>query len=46
VRFTWDPEKSQLNLRDRKFDFAFASLTCDGLTVERVDKRQDYGECG
>jgi uncharacterized protein len=44
VRFTWDPDKSQLNLRDRDFDFAFATLIFDGPTLERVDNRQDYGE--
>ena len=44
MRFTWDPDKSQLNLRDRGFDFAFATLIFDGPTLERVDDRQDYGE--
>ncbi|MGH7636800.1 MAG: BrnT family toxin [Gemmatimonadaceae bacterium] len=44
MRFTWDPDKSQLNLRDRGFDFAFATLIFDGPTLERVDYRQDYGE--
>jgi uncharacterized protein len=44
VRFTWDPDKSQLNLRERGFDFAFDTLLFDGPTVERVDNRLDYGE--
>ena len=44
MRLTWDPEKSRLNLRDRKFDFAFASLIFEAPTVERVDNRHDYGE--
>ena len=34
------------NLRDRGFgfDFAFAALIFDGLTVEIEDRRHDYGE--
>ena len=44
VRFVWDPAKSDANLRDRGFDFAFASLVFDGPTVEVEDRRQDYGE--
>jgi uncharacterized protein len=44
VRFTWDPAKSEANLRERGFDFLFATLAFDGPTFERVDDRQDYGE--
>jgi uncharacterized DUF497 family protein len=44
VRFDWDPRKSDRNLADRGFDFAFASLIFDGPTLERVDTREDYGE--
>jgi uncharacterized protein len=44
VRFTWDPTKSQVNLRDRGFDFEFATLIFLGPTVERIDTREDYGE--
>jgi uncharacterized DUF497 family protein len=44
VRFTWDPEKSERNLTERGFDFAFASLAFAGPTLERIDTRQDYGE--
>ena len=42
--FTWDAKKSDDNLRDRGFDFAFASLIFDGVTVEVEDRRRDYGE--
>jgi uncharacterized DUF497 family protein len=44
VRFGWDRRKSARNLRERAFDFAFATLVFDGPTLERDDKRRDYGE--
>lgn len=44
VRFAWDAEKSEVNLRERGFDFEFASLVFAGLTLEREDARRDYGE--
>lgn len=44
MRFSWDPEKSDANYRDRGFDFAFASLIFAGPTLEREDTRRDYGE--
>ena len=44
MRFTWDAVKSDANLRDRGFDFAFASLIFDGVTVVVEDRRHDYGE--
>ena len=44
MRFTWDPEKSERNLAERAFDFAFATLAFTGPTLERIDTRQDYGE--
>lgn len=44
MRFSWDPEKSDANYRDRGFDFAFASLIFEGPTLEREDTRRDYGE--
>jgi len=45
VRFSWDEQKSTRNLRDRGFDFAFATLIFEGPTLEREDTRRDYGEC-
>jgi uncharacterized DUF497 family protein len=44
VRFEWDEDKSDTNLAERGFDFAFASLIFDGPTVEVEDRRLDYGE--
>lgn len=44
MRFTWDARKSTRNLRERGFDFAFATQVFDERTVERVDTRRDYGE--
>jgi hypothetical protein len=44
VGFVWNLAKSQRNLRERGFDFEFASLVFAGPTLERVDDRRDYGE--
>lgn len=44
MRFDWDPDKSERNLTERGFDFAFATLLFAGPTLERIDTRQDYGE--
>jgi hypothetical protein len=44
VRFGWDARKSNRNLRERGFDFDFATQIFDGITVERTDTRRDYGE--
>ena len=44
MRFAWDRDKSDTNLRDRGFDFAFATLIFDGPTVEVEDRRRDYRE--
>jgi uncharacterized DUF497 family protein len=44
VRFTWNRTKSDANLRERGFDFAFASLVFDGPTLVAEDTRRDYGE--
>ena len=43
-RFGWDARKSSQNLRERGFDFEFATLVFDGPTLEREDTRRDYGE--
>lgn len=42
--FEWDEAKSEANLRERGFDFAYAALIFDGPTLEWDDVRQDYGE--
>jgi hypothetical protein len=44
MRFEWDAEKSEANLRERGFDFAFATLIFEGSTLEKQDRRRDYGE--
>jgi uncharacterized protein len=44
MHFEWDAEKSEANLKERGFDFAFASLIFDGPTLEKQDRRKDYGE--
>ena len=44
MRFSWDARKSTRNLRERGFDFEFATQIFDGSTLERVDARRDYGE--
>jgi hypothetical protein len=42
--FTWDEEKSEVNLRARGFDFAFARRIFASAYLEREDTRRDYGE--
>jgi uncharacterized protein len=44
VRFSWDARKSDRNLRDRGFDFEFATQIFEGPTLERADTRRNYGE--
>ena len=44
MRFEWDGAKSDANLLERGFDFAFATLVFDGPTFEVEDRRKDYGE--
>lgn len=44
MRFSWDARKSAANLAARGFDFAFATLIFDGPTLEKEDRRRDYGE--
>lgn len=42
--FEWDHDKSEQNLSERGFDFAFAALVFAGPAVEYDDTRRDYGE--
>ena len=44
MRFSWDAPKSRRNLRERGFDFEFATQIFDATTLELVDSRHDYGE--
>jgi uncharacterized DUF497 family protein len=40
----YDPVKSDLNLIRRGFDFDYAARIFEGVVIEQVDDRQDYGE--
>lgn len=42
--FAWDEAKSEANLRERGFDFAYAALIFESPTLEWDDARRDYGE--
>ena len=44
MRFAWDREKSDVNYRERGFDFSFASMIFEGPVLIVEDKRRDYGE--
>ncbi len=44
MTFDWDPAKSEQNLQERGFDYAFAALVFAGSFVEFDDTRRDYGE--
>lgn len=44
MTFDWDPAKSDQNLKERGFDFAFATLVFAAPYVEFDDARYDYGE--
>jgi uncharacterized DUF497 family protein len=44
VDVEWDEAKSDANLRERGFDFAYAALIFEGPTLEWEDTRRDYGE--
>jgi uncharacterized DUF497 family protein len=42
--YTWDQQKNRRNIRLHGIDFADAVRIFDGLTLEQVDDRFDYGE--
>lgn len=44
MRYGFDPAKSDRNLRERGFDFDFASLVFEGEPIMFRDSRRDYGE--
>jgi len=44
MRFTWDPNKSAINVRRHGIAFEDAKRIFEGPTVEREDDRFDYGE--
>jgi uncharacterized DUF497 family protein len=42
--FEWGEAKSEMNLRERGFDFAYTALIFEGLVLEWDGVRRDYGE--
>ena len=44
MRYTWTQEKYRINLKRHGIAFEDAQRIFEGLTVERVDDRFDYGE--
>jgi len=44
MRYTWDERKDRSNIARHGIAFADAKRIFEGLTVERVDDRFDYGE--
>ncbi len=44
MRYSWDEDKNQSNIRRRRIAFEDAVRIFEGATVERVDDRFDYGE--
>ncbi len=44
MAFEWDAAKNRANIRKHGIDFADAARIFDGLVLERVDDRFDYGE--
>ena len=44
MRISFDAVKRERTLAERGLDFADAGAVFSGLTFDRVDRRQDYGE--
>jgi uncharacterized DUF497 family protein len=44
MNFEWDSEKSDQNLAERGFGFDLAVLIFEGVTLEKEDRRKNYGE--
>jgi uncharacterized DUF497 family protein len=42
--FEWDEKKNASNLEKHKIDFEFALQIFDGITLEKLDTRQNYEE--
>jgi uncharacterized DUF497 family protein len=42
--FEWDEAKSRDNLRERGFDFEYATRIFDSPRIEEEDLRRNYGE--
>lgn len=44
MRFEWDEEKSTVNIRNHKIDFADVPSIFNGPMLVELDEREDYGE--
>jgi uncharacterized DUF497 family protein len=44
MRFVWDEAKRRINLTRHGIDFVDVPQVFDGLTVDLLDERYDYGE--
>ncbi|NJL83329.1 MAG: BrnT family toxin [Chloroflexaceae bacterium] len=44
MKYEWDEQKRQSNLRKHQLDFTVASQIFEGPIVERQDLRYNYGE--
>lgn len=44
MRVSYDPDKRSKTLEERGLDFEDALIVFEGLTVEVIDDRKDYGE--
>lgn len=44
MQITYDPQKREKALEERGLDFADAAIVFNGVTLEVVDIRKDYGE--
>lgn len=44
MRFDWDEEKNQANIKKHGVDFETARRIFEGITITAIDDRQDYGE--
>jgi len=44
AEFEWDPEKERINTTKHKVDFRAASRIWEGIVLQSMDDRRDYGE--
>jgi uncharacterized DUF497 family protein len=44
MKLTWDEEKRQKTLQERRLDFADAGRIIEGTSLTFPDQRKDYGE--
>lgn len=44
MRFVWDEQKNQTNIRSRNLDFADARKVFQRPVLRRLDTREEYGE--